>query len=427
MFQTHSLRFRVAFYFALLGACLSLLLSGGVYFAALKISDRLIEETLHAELEDSVVRHQRNPDFIPPDTLSIKGYVLTDQAVGRDIPDEIKSLPIGTQNLSLDQGNYRVLVEDRGDARYFLMFETDSQRQQEVELLNFLIVFALAMTAAAAGVGFWLASSIIAPVSRLAEQVTQAEPYDVNLSLSKLTRNDEVGELARAFDRYLRRLQEFIERESYFTADVSHELRTPLAVILGTVEVLEQDGSLNDKQLLRIERIRRAVQDMIELTHALLLMAREHSSTTVDQSCSAGLVVSDCVLKYQNLVEGRPITLNVNLLASFDLYVERPLLEIVISNLIRNAVFNTESGSISVILEAGRLVVQDTGHGMGPEELAHAMERHYKGPSSAGSGVGLSLVKRICDRYSWTISLSSQEGHGTTAEIVFSPATPALL
>ena len=427
MFSTHSLRFRVAFYFALLGASLSLLLSGGVYFAALKISDRLIDETLHAEFEDSVVRHQRNPAFIPPDTLSIKGYVLNTQDSWDNIPDAIRSLPIGTHNLSLAQGNYRVLVEDRGDARYFLMFETDSQRQQEEELLNFLIVFALSMTAAAASVGFWLALSIITPVSRLASEVAQAEPNDVNLSLSKLTRNDEVGELARAFDRYLRRLQEFIERESYFTADVSHELRTPLAVILGTVEVLEQDGSLTEKQLLRIERIRRAVQDMIELSHALLLMAREHSSKTVDQSCSTGLVVSDCVHKHQSLVEGRPIVVTVELLSNFDLYVERPLLEIVISNLIRNAVFNTESGSVSVILESGRLIVQDTGHGMGPEELAHALERHYKGPSSAGSGVGLSLVKRICDRYSWNISLSSQEGQGTTAEIAFFPSTPALL
>jgi signal transduction histidine kinase len=57
---------------------------------------------------------------------------------------------------------------------------------------------------------------------------------------------------------------------------------------------------------------------------------------------------------------------------------------------------------------------------MRPDELARALDRYYKGPSSAGSGVGLSLVKRICERYGWRISLDSQEGQGTTAEIVFS-------
>jgi signal transduction histidine kinase len=57
---------------------------------------------------------------------------------------------------------------------------------------------------------------------------------------------------------------------------------------------------------------------------------------------------------------------------------------------------------------------------MRPEELARALERYYKGASSAGAGVGLSLVKRICDRYGWRIYLDSQEGLGTTAVIDFS-------
>jgi signal transduction histidine kinase len=96
------------------------------------------------------------------------------------------------------------------------------------------------------------------------------------------------------------------------------------------------------------------------------------------------------------------------------------LLEIVIGNLIRNALFNTKSGVVLLRLEAERLIVRDTGVGMRPEELARALERYYKGASSAGAGVGLSLVKRICDRYGWRISLDSQEGQGTTAEIDFS-------
>jgi signal transduction histidine kinase len=105
------------------------------------------------------------------------------------------------------------------------------------------------------------------------------------------------------------------------------------------------------------------------------------------------------------------------------LIVEIPLLEIVVGNLIRNALFNTKSGVVLVRLEATRLIVRDTGVGMRPEELARALERYYKGASSAGAGVGLSLVKRICDRYGWKISLESQEGRGTTAEIFPSAET----
>jgi signal transduction histidine kinase len=226
--------------------------------------------------------------------------------------------------------------------------------------------------------------------------------------------------LARAFDRYLRRLRNFVERENYFTADVSHELRTPLAIMLGTVEVLEQDETLSEKQKERLARIRRAAQDMTDLTAALLLLAREHTSSADESPCHVAEVALACVEKHRHLIGDRPIRLEVELDAEPSLIVERPLLEIVIGNLIRNALFNTKSGVVQLRLEAEKLIVSDTGVGMRPEELARAMERYYKGASSAGSGVGLSLVKRICDRYGWRISLDSEEGKGTTAEIDFS-------
>ena len=107
-------------------------------------------------------------------------------------------------------------------------------------------------------------------------------------------------------------------------------------------------------------------------------------------------------------------------MAEPSLIVERPLLEIVIGNLIRNALFHTKTGSVVLTVEAEQLTVQDTGVGMRPEELERALERYYKGASSAGAGVGLSLVKRICDRYGWRISLDSKEGQGTSAMIDFS-------
>jgi signal transduction histidine kinase len=267
--------------------------------------------------------------------------------------------------------------------------------------------------------GFWLASRVTASITRLARQVGRAEPGDTELSLIKLTSNDEVGELARAFDRYLQRLRKFVERENYFTADVSHELRTPLAIMLGTVEVLEQDETLSAKQKERVSRIRRAAQDMIDLTSALLLMAREHQSASDESLCHVAEVLQSCVEKHSHLIGDRPIRMEVEIKANPDLIVERPLLEIVIGNLIRNALFHTKSGLVMLTLEEELLIVSDTGVGMRPEELARAMERYYKGASSAGAGVGLSLVKRICDRYGWSISLDSQQGQGTTAVIHF--------
>jgi len=416
MLQTNSLRFRVAFFYALFGAGLSILLSGGFFLAVQEVGHSLMDNILRSELEE----HASPALFVPPNEKSIKGYARMEGQSGQDIPAEIRNLSPGSYNLNVEGVDYRILVVDKFGSRFFMLYDTDSQHRHEAIFFRYLAIFVIFMVISSSAGGFWLASRVTAPVIRLSRQVSQAKPGDTEMSLIKLTSDDEVGELARAFDRYLRRLREFVERENYFTADVSHELRTPLAIMLGSVEVLEQDESLSAKQKERIARVRRAAQDMIDLTSALLLMAREHLSAAEESPCHVAEVLQACVEKHRHLIGDRPIRMEVEVLADPSVIVERPLLEIVIGNLIRNALFHTKSGVVSLKLEAERLLVSDTGVGMRPEELARAMERYYKGASSAGAGVGLSLVKRICDRYGWRVALESEEGKGTTAEIGFS-------
>lgn len=416
MFQTNSLRFRVALFYAIFGAGLSIMLAAGAYFTVEHIGHQLMDEALHEEL----TKHASESTFVEPNTVSIKGYVISKTMHSQNIPYEIESLEPGTYNMLVGNIDYRVLVIDKYGSRYFMMFDTQLQHFHEAVYFQYVEYFALFMIICSAAGGYWLASRVTSSVTRLARQVGQAEPGDTDLSWIKQTSNDEVGELARAFDRYLRRLREFIERENFFTADVSHELRTPLAIMLGTVEVLEQDDSLSAKQRQRITRIRRAAQDMIDLTSALLLMAREHIDAADEQPCNLVEIAHACVEKHRHLIGDRPIRLEVHASADPSLIAERPLLEIVIGNLIRNALFHTKTGSVMLSVDEEKLTVQDTGIGMRPEELERALERYYKGASSAGAGVGLSLVKRICDRYGWRISLDSTEGQGTSAVIGFS-------
>lgn len=418
MLQTNSLRFRVAYFYAVFGAGLSILLSGWVFLAVEEIGHRLMDEAMRKEINETAER----PVFVEPNTVSIKGYYVSKTSHSQNIPPEIEHLQPGSYNLSIGEIDYRVLIADKNSVRYYMMFDTENQHLHEAEFIRYVAIFAIFMIVSSSAGGFWLASRVTSSVTRLAKQVGRAGPGDLELSLIKLTSNDEVGELARAFDRYLRRLREFIERENYFTADVSHELRTPLAIMLGTVELLEQDETLTAKQKERVSRIRRAAQDMIDLTSALLLMAREHQNGGDEQPCNVADIALSCVEKHRHLIGGRPIRMEVELIDQPSLIVERPLLEIVIGNLIRNALFHTEAGSVLLRLEPGKLTVIDTGAGMRPEELERALERYYKGATSAGAGVGLSLVKRICDRYGWRISLDSKQGQGTSAEIAFSPA-----
>lgn len=424
MRQSNSLRFPVVLAFAVFGALLSMLFSSGIYYTAHEIGRRLMDETLRAEFEDSVERHVRDSVFVPLNTVSIKGYVLSDTESALGIPPEIKSLSPGRHEVNIGEIDYRILIADRNGVRYFMLFDADSQNEREAQFIRLLCFFVLFMTAASAGSGLWVAVRILTPVTRLAGQIARAESGD-SMSLDKLTRNDEVGELARALDHYLHHMQELIERENYFTADVSHELRTPLAIILGALEVLGQDKSLTVKQKERMARIRRAAQDMIDMSEALLLLAHDYHHVADEQPCKADEVVSTCIRKHRHLIGNRPISIELELNGEHLLVAERALLEILIGNLLRNALFNTQSGSVLLRLEASKFIVNDSGIGMSSEVLARAHEHQFKGASSAGTGVGLSLVKRICDRYGWSISIVSQEGRGTTVEIDFTPGKTA--
>lgn len=419
MRRRHSLRFRVAIVFASFGALLSLLLSSTLFIFAQHLGNQLIDETLLAELEDSTARHASTPSFIPPNTMSIKGFIQSEKESSFDIPEAVRWLLPGIHTVGIDEHHYRVLIADREEARYFMLFDIDSQRQHETEFASLLILFTLFMTLASAAGGFWLAIRIVTPLTRLADEVGQAEPGLLNLPLSKLARDDEVGELARTFERYVQRLGEFVEREKSFTGDVSHELRTPLAVIRGAVEVLEQDVSLSGKQHERLARIKRAAQDMVEMTRALLLMSRERQVGADEPLCPVAPIVEKAVEKHRDLLQGRPVALMLELKAAPSLLVEQALLEIVVGNLLRNAMIHTQAGSIQLMLESDRMVVSDTGIGMDSTERSRAFERHYKGRQSSGFGVGLSLVKRICERYGWDIEIDSTAGVGTTVTVKF--------
>lgn len=420
----HSLRFRVAVAFAWFGALVSLLLAIGLYFSADDLGKRLMDETLRAEMEDYLARRERNPNSLPPNTLMLRGYVIAPGAAQPDIPPAIRDLPLGQYESRVDGIPHRVAVAERAGVRYVLLFDQATQMQRERRFVFYLAGGILIMTLLSAAGGYWLAGRVVAPVTRLAREIRDATPEGQSPALSGHFSEDELGEMARAFDNYIERLRAFIDRERAFTADVSHELRTPLAVIQGATEVLEGDSRLDERQKQRIERIARASHDMVELTTALLLMAREQTAgPQPDEQCSVKEVLLDCVDKHRHLIEGRAARLELELLAEPWLPAERTLLSIVISNLIRNAFSYTETGKVVIRLLADRLVVSDTGIGIKADELARVFQRYYKGSASKGAGIGLSLVKRICDRYGWEVMIESREHEGTTAQLIF-PRAP---
>jgi signal transduction histidine kinase len=413
-----SLRFRGGLAFALFGCLLSVLLSGWLYLASHEASLRLMDETLKAELEDYLARRQRNPNSLPPATVTVVGYVSPAQQGAPAPPDELRDTRPGLSTISLDGLPFRLLVRDVGGSRFYLLYNKTHQLAREARFKWLLGSGVLVITLLASGGGLWLADRVIAPVTVLAERVKMLEPEAAHTPLGEDFPPDELGALAQGFDRYLSRLSAFIERERAFTADVSHELRTPLSIIQGAAEIQEEDASLTERQRARALRVQRAAQDMAEITTALLVLAREQRLGSTRPTSMAKLV-KEAVERHRHLLENKTTRLKLQFDADPQLAADRALLLIVVGNLIRNAFQHTEQGEVTIRLTAGELRIADTGRGIPEADLAHIFQPRYKGSESKGEGIGLSLTKRICDRYGWDIAVTSHRGRGSEFTLDF--------
>lgn len=94
------------------------------------------------------------------------------------------------------------------------------------------------------------------------------------------------------------------------------------------------------------------------------------------------------------------------------------LVKIMLSNLLRNAIEHSHHGRIDINSDGHSLEIGDTGSGIAEADLPRIFDRSYT-TKPGGTGLGLNLVKRICDRYGWTIDITSKAGAGTTVKLTF--------
>ena len=417
MLRLPSLRARVALYFAGFGALLSVVMAVMMYQSAHDLSVRLVDETLTAELDDYIARRGRNPHSLPPATVTLQGYVREADATG-EVPDYLARLSPGRHEVRVGDLFYRAAVLDRDNTRYYLLYDISLKLKREQRFAQQLSIVAVAMTLLSALLGIFLSGAVVAPVAELAAQVRHRRPEDWGQPLADQFHDHEIEELAAVFDRQLGRMRAFMERERAFGADMSHELRTALAVILSATEVLLDDDRLDDKQKARVQRIDRAAHDMAELGTALLLMAREDHAQP-GGGCQVAAVVAEAVEKQRHLLGSKPVAIDVQTDPALVVAADCGLVDILVSNLVRNAFSYTDAGSVTVHQDSRSLVISDTGRGIPADAIDQAFVRHFRDMASTGAGIGLSLVKRICDRYGWQVRLESGEQQGTTVTVVF--------
>jgi len=406
-----SLRLRFTLACTGLVLAISSLSAVGLWVSQEYVEDHLLLELMQREVDEYARLYREDRSQLPPRSSELRSYVV-DPADVNGLPAELRDIPPGIWHDVLIEGrNYQVANFTLQDKRFYLTYDITAVEEREHSLTVLLIAGVVLATLLAGGVGWRLSSVVLAPVARLATDIKELDPGRPVAGLERRYPDAELGIIASAFDDHLGRLADFIERERAFTEDASHELRTPIAVIATAAERLAGDAALPEALRPAVERIARAAQQMQAATQALLLMARE-----AEPADAAMVPLRQAV---EEAVASQPGRAPAARLGAPGPQVPRALAAIVIGNLLGNAVQHAGTAEVELVQDGARVTVRDGGAGIPQAELAQLFERGYRGSRSSGFGLGLHIVRRICDRQGWAISLDSAPGQGATFTVTF--------
>lgn len=270
---------------------------------------------------------------------------------------------------------------------------------------------------------YFIARLAMKPVRKITQTAAAIGKGDLSERITGITSKDEVGKLADTFNSMLDELQVSFARERQFTSDASHELRMPVAVISACAQ--DAAGS-SDVSLLQenMETINHESSRMSGIISQLLMLSRGYEGRThfEPESIILSEMADSVAEELDNTASQRRIKIHNEVQEEIRILADQSLMTQLLVNVIGNAVkYGKDGGNVwvkAVRTDAAiKIVVQDDGIGISPEDQEHIFERFYRADKArdrSGSGLGLAIVKWIMDMHGGTIRVQSEEGKGTS-------------
>jgi len=415
--------YRVNRAFKLQGLLILIAAISGVYLANTVIDEILIKNAIEEEQAYFWDNYQNNPDFPLSDTQNLSVYLDKSRLpayIREKLDDRIGYFEFG-------QGNDRVVlkVSSRNNRYLYLLY----YRGQVDALILYFGIVPLLFVLVVLYLTIWLiyrySRRQVSPYLKLAHQIDQIDLSNPDFSSLKsdtdnFDAENEMQILSDAIISLGERQLEFIERERNFTRDASHELRSPLTVINIAVDGLLDDYKITAPAKASVKKIQNAARDINKLVEIFLLLAREDKQNLEKENVSINEVVENEVSKAEFLLKGKDIKIDFRPAYELCVWGSEVVLSVLIGNLLRNAILYTEAGTISIELIGKSLVIGDSGSGIDDKEISSIFEPYHRGQSDAiGYGIGLTIVKRLSNRFNWPIDVQSKSGQGTIVTINF--------
>jgi signal transduction histidine kinase len=416
------LRSRIILSFLVFGTLLSASFAVSTLLLQNYLENQLIGATLKQELDDYVTQLRRDPSVVEPFYTRIQGYITRPGDPNQVVSAEVRCLDTGVHEVEMANGVFKAAVRKDEDLWAFLIYDVSENQRIKTQLIFALVGVVLLFSVFSFMLGAWSSRRVMKPVTDLAARLDTLSEERKPERLAEHFADDEVGQLAAALDSYADRLHHLVERDREFNADVSHELRSPLTVITGATELLLNQPNLEPKMRTRLLRIARAARQSADITTALLHLVRAEQGIDQDSAAhNVGHIVHEVVHLYEPLIGNKPLVLRVVEQDRVSVIAPESVVAVTVGNLIGNAMRYTAEGEVVITIGNGRALVEDTGPGIPEEDLERVFERHYRGQNitGKGAGLGLAIVRRLCELYGWSIRFSNRKEGGLRAELRF--------
>ncbi|MGN1372712.1 MAG: ATP-binding protein [Candidatus Coproplasma sp.] len=308
---------------------------------------------------------------------------------------------------------------------------TDSDWSIFVSILPQFAMFAGLMIVLCMILAFVATHFILSPVKKLAEEAA------ANSSVTtKYTELESIAEILNERNRNIERQmgeirseKELLERtkasKDEFISNVTHEMNTPLTSIHGYAELLSAGGMSEEQQRVAYNTILAQSERLTNLIACIINYSEIDSDDLPAYEVDFSALAKEILLSLKPEADKRNITIIENIEDRVMVMSRHERLNEIFGNLVRNAIkYNKDGGSITVTLNYNGLIVEDTGIGIAEENLDKVFSRFFTVDKShsgknGGFGLGLAVVKKICKKSGWNISVKSKLGEGSKFTIEF--------
>lgn len=406
----------------------------------LDVTDDLKEKE---KIEDTILDENKEYNFEP---LYIR--ILDNQSHEKIIqtlnfPDDIEHDDKYLENLKEniitfeEQNNYlvsRIKIDFNPNHKIIIEVGTTkdilgASLENLLYILSFIVPIILIFSIIA---GNFLIYKSFAPIQKVLEELKSINASDLSARLKNSNNQDEINQLITEINNLLIRLESSFERISQFSSDASHELKTPLTIIKGELEIaLRKDRNIDEYK----QSLKTSLEEVIVIEQTindLLFLAKNEKdliTTNMEEILYFDEIIDESINEVKNFAKINRIKIKFELLETIEFKGYSNLLKIAIKNILKNAIQYSHVNSEIIVKsykknELFYISIQDFGIGIPSNEQEKIFEKFYRtdrsrNKNSGGTGLGMSIVKKIIDIHKGSIQLESVENVGSTITISF--------